>query len=122
MIKILIVDDEIDTSNALKNFLKKRNYDVLVAYNGNDALQKVKMERPHAVILDIVMPDMNGVDVLKKIKEIDKEVGVIMVTGLDDVETARECMKLGAHDYITKPFDLDYLETSLLTKIVNMLG
>lgn len=122
MVKILVVDDEKEICDTLQRFLNRRGYEVVTAYNGVDAISKVKLERPHIVLLDIVMPDINGIEVLKRIKEIDKETGVIMVTAVEDLDTARTCIKSGAYDYITKPFDPDYLEKSLLAKLVNMLG
>jgi len=120
--KILVVDDDVMVRNFLERFLSKKSYQVDTAENGNQAIEIIKKERPHLVLLDIKMPAMNGIDVLKEIKKIDPSVGVIMITALQEEEIAQEAMKLGADDYICKPFDIDYLENSVLAKIVLMTG
>jgi YesN/AraC family two-component response regulator len=119
--KILVVDDEPGVLEALYEFLTLKEYEVIKASNGKEALAKVKKERPHLVLLDIKMPEMSGMEVLKKIKEVDPSIGVIMATGFEDMETAQKAMELGAYDYITKPFNLEYLETSVLSKITLMV-
>jgi len=78
----------------------------------------VKAEKPAIVLLDVKMPGMDGLVTLKKIKEIDERIGVIMITGAEDESIANEAMKSGAYDYIIKPIDLDRLEVCLLTKIL----
>ena len=93
---------------------------MLTAPNGEEALRKVKEDRPHLILLDICMPKMDGLEVLKRVREIDQEVGVIMVTAVHEEETGRQALKLGAFDYITKPLDFQYLERSLWTKIMLM--
>ena len=74
------------------------------------------------MILDISMPGMSGIDTLKGIKEVDPRVGVIMVTAVADQEVAKKAIGLGAYDYITKPMDLNYLETVVIVKIIDLLG
>lgn len=120
--RILVVDDEETVCNALKRFLTKKGYDVTTVLSGKEAVTKVKQERPHIVLLDIRMPDMDGIETLKRIKEIDKEVGIVMITAIDEDETGRECIKLGAYDYITKPCSLDYLENVLMVKLLDFEG
>jgi len=120
MPRVLIVDDEPDSVDLLREFLAGKGYEVLTASNGEEALQKVKEERPHLILLDIRMPGMNGLEVLRQVREIDKEVGVIMVTAVNEDETGRQALELGAFDYITKPLDLKYLERSLWYKIMMM--
>jgi DNA-binding NtrC family response regulator len=122
MHKILVVDDEIEACNALKEFLDLKGYDVDTALDGPTALGKIKEDQPHIVLLDMNMPIMNGTEVLKEIKKIDPNIGVIMVTVVTDHEQAKETLKLGAYDYITKPVDLDYLETVVMVKILDFLG
>ena len=97
-------------------------YEVHTALNGESAIVRVKETRPHIVLLDMKMPVMGGIDVLKEIKKIDPRVGVIMVTAVTDVGQAKKTMELGAYDYITKPVNLDYLETALMVKIIDLLG
>jgi two-component system, NtrC family, response regulator AtoC len=120
MARILVVDDEPSAVELLTEFLTGKNHTVIGAVNGEEALRKVKEERPHLIFLDVMMPKMSGLEVLKKIREIDKEVGVIMVTAVHEEETGRQALKLGAFDFITKPIDLAYLETSLWHKLALM--
>jgi len=121
MARILIVDDEPDAVELLREFLAGKNYEVSAAANGEEALRKVKAERPHMILLDVRMPGMNGLEVLRQVRQIDQEVGVIIVTAVNEEETGREAFKLGAFDYIVKPLNLEYLERSLWTKITTML-
>jgi DNA-binding response OmpR family regulator len=120
MPRVLVVDDEPDFIELLREFLTAKGYEVIAASNGEEALRKVKEERPHLILLDVRMPKMNGLEVLKQVREIDHEVGVIMVTAVNEEETGRQALKLGAFDYITKPLDLKYLERSLWYKITTM--
>jgi len=120
--RILVVDDEEEVLNTLSKFLTLKGYDVYTAKDGLKAIEKVKEVRPHVVLLDIIMPGMSGIDTLKEIKKIDPRVGVIMATAVTDEELAKRTIQLGAYDYITKPFDLNYIETVLLVKIIEMLG
>jgi DNA-binding response OmpR family regulator len=121
MPRVLVVDDEPDAVELLQEFLTAKGYEVLAASNGEDAVRTVKEERPHLILLDVRMPKMNGLEVLKQVREIDHEVGVIMVTAVNEEETGREALKLGAFDYITKPLDFNYLERSLWYKITTMM-
>ena len=120
MARILVVDDEPSAVELLTEFLTAKNHTVIAAVNGEEALRKVKEERLHLIFLDVMMPKMSGLEVLKKIREIDKEVGVIMVTAVHEEETGRQALKLGAFDFITKPIDLAYLEKSLWHKLALM--
>lgn len=117
--KILVVDDEKPICNMLKKFLTKKGYKATYVLSGQEAITKVKKERPHIVLLDIRMPGMDGIETLKKIRKMDKKVGIIMITVIKEDATGRECMKLGCADYITKPFDLLYLEKVLTVKLLD---
>ena len=119
--RILVVDDEPDSVELLQEFLTGKGYEVVTASNGEEALRKVKEERPHLILLDVRMPGMNGLDVLRKVREFDQEVGVIMVTAVNEEDTGREALKLGAFDYIVKPLNFEYLERSLWYKVTTML-
>jgi DNA-binding response OmpR family regulator len=122
MIRILAVDDEVEVCSMVKMYLTKKGYQVFTANSGEDAIKVVKEERPHLALLDIRMPGMDGIETLRRIKEADKEIGVIMVTAVKDEEKAKEALKLGADDYITKPMDLKYLDEVLMVKIAMMMG
>jgi DNA-binding response OmpR family regulator len=121
MPRVLVVDDEPDAVELLQEFLAAKGYDVLTAADGEAALQIVRAARPHLILLDVRMPGMNGLEALRRIREIDQEAGVVMVTGVSEEETGREALALGAFDYIVKPLDLAYLEKSLWHKIATML-
>jgi two-component system response regulator AtoC len=103
---ILVVDDEVNVIESFKQLLED-DYKVLTATNGEEALEKVEKENLDIVLLDIRMPGMDGIEVLRRIEEMKENVDVIMVTAVNTMKTAIEAMKLGAYDYITKPFELD---------------
>lgn len=121
MERILVVDDEVEVCNVLEEFLTEKGFNVYTALDGPTALHKVKEVRPHVVLLDIIMPGMGGMDVLKEIKQINPTIGVIMTTAVRDHELAKKTLELGAYDYITKPVDFNYLEDVLMVMIVALL-
>lgn len=110
MRKILVVDDEHDVCDFVKNFFLDRGYQVFTALNGEEALSITKKEKPSLVLLDIKMEDMDGIATLKHLKELDKNLKVVMVTALEDKDKMDEACRLGACEYITKPLVLDNLE------------
>lgn len=118
--RVLIADDDPVTVELLQEFLVAKGYEVLTAGDGAETLQKVKKERPQVILLDILMPKLDGLEVLQQLRQIDQEVGVIMITAVSEEETARKATELGAFDYIVKPLDLPYLEQSLWYKITMM--
>ncbi len=120
ILKILTVDDEIGIDSFFYDFFTARNYEVFTASGGKEALEIVRKEKPRLVFLDINMRGMNGIETLKKIKEIDKNISVIMVTGLKDDAVKAEAMASGADDYITKPLSMEYLDKVVFLKYVNM--
>jgi DNA-binding response OmpR family regulator len=122
MERILVVDDEIHVVRLLQKYLTSKGYEVYTATDGLEAIQKVKDVRPHIVLLDILMPGMGGIDTLKEIKKINSKIAVIMVTAVIDEELAQRTLQLGADDYIVKPFDLNYIETCVLVKMIQLLG
>lgn len=105
---ILVVDDEIGARESLKMILKG-DYLVSLAKNAEEAFQQIEQQVPDIILLDILLPDQDGLKVLKKIKQALPDQLVIMITATKTVKTAVEAMKLGAYDYITKPFDVDEL-------------
>jgi len=104
MTKVLIVDDNKNMQIILQNLLADEGYEVIHSFTGKDGLKAIMEESPDLVLLDIRLPEMNGIDILQQITKLKKEILVIMITAYGDVETAVETMKLGAYDYITKPF------------------
>jgi len=120
MVRVLIVDDEPDFVELIREFVARSGYEPLLACNGPEALRKVREERPHIVLLDIRMSGMDGIEVLRKIREIDREVGVIMLTALNDSGVRRRSLRLGAFDYLVKPLDFKDLERVLLQKVGTM--
>ena len=117
--KLLTVDDEMGIDSFFYEFFTARNYEVLSAMSGKNAIEIVKKERPHVILLDIRMRGMDGIETLKKIREIDKDAVVIMVTAVKDDEMVRQALDAGADDYITKPLSLEYLEKAVLLKVTN---
>lgn len=109
-LKILVIDDDPSIRNMLAIVLKKSGFDVTCTESGKTALEKLKKETFDLVISDIKMPDISGIDLLKKIKAISPEIPVIMITAFASANDAVEAMKLGAEDYVTKPFSLDELK------------
>ena len=121
MCKILVVDDEKAICDSLKKFLIMLGHDVTAVQNGKDALEFIRNGKFDIVFLDIRMPEMDGIQVIKEIKKIDERVGIVMTTAVKEDKVALECMKLGAYDYITKPFDLNHMENVILAKLVNLI-
>jgi len=111
-VSILIIDDEVELCQNLSEMLKEgeEGYGVSIANSGKKGLAKIKEEVPDLVLLDIKMPEMDGIETLEKIKAIDKDILVIMLTAYQTVETAVKAMKLGAYDYISKPFNYEELK------------
>ena len=121
MKKLLVVDDETEICDFLKSFFEDRNYDVRTASSGEQALNAIKKELPHVVLLDVQMPGINGLAALKTIKEQFPKVKVIMVTAVETREKIEEAMRSGADNYITKPLSLEYLEKEVQEKISLLL-
>lgn len=107
---ILIVDDEEAIRESLFDVLKKRGYDVFLGSSGKETLEILKKNIIDLILLDIRLPDVDGIEILKKVKEFDNEILVIMMTAYADIQTAVTAMKSGAYHYINKPFELDELK------------
>jgi DNA-binding NtrC family response regulator len=110
--RVLIVDDEPLIVEVLSEHFKS-DFEIETAANGADALAAILRQRPDVVLLDINMPRMNGVEVLKDIKQIDDSIAVIMVTANEQVQLAAEALRSGAFGYVPKPFDFRYLDHML---------
>lgn len=107
--KILVVDDERSIRNTLKDILEFEKYEVDLADDGLIALEKVKAATYDAIFLDIKMPQMDGIEVLEKMRSEGIETPIVMISGHGNIETAVECIKKGAYDFIEKPIDLNRL-------------
>jgi putative PEP-CTERM system response regulator len=111
--KILIADDEKNMLWAMKRALKGKEYKIITASDGLEAVDNFKLYEPDLVLLDLKMPKMDGMNALKEIKNINRNIPVIMITAHGTMESAVEAMKLGALDYISKPFDIEMLKIQI---------
>jgi len=118
MAKILVLDDVLDAVILIKRILQKKGHEVFTFTEEEDALNYARSNKVDLAILDIKLKKMSGVEVLEELKKIDPAIRAIMLTGYPNMETARECMKLGANEYCVKPIDKDELEE----KVAGVLG
>lgn len=107
--KILVVDDEEDLRRLLSDGLRLEGYQVAVASSGREALALVEQEPPDLIILDLSMPEMNGIETLKRMRERGVTAKVVILTAYGTAEQVREAVALGVREFIGKPFDLDRL-------------
>ena len=117
--KILLIDDEQAQITSIKAFLKRRNYSVLTASSGTEGMKIIQEANVDLIFSDFRMPDMNGLEVVKAVKEYNPEIPVVVITAFSDTEDAVKVMKEGAFDYLSKPIDLDELEI-LIKKVVEL--
>jgi CheY-like chemotaxis protein len=115
--KVLVVDDEPEVRQVLHEFLSSRGYDVSMAPDGAVAISIVETDRPDLVLLDVAMPDMDGVETLRRIVALQPLLPVIMVTANADIGITSKLLALGAVDYVPKPFDLDYLDQAVSIQV-----
>jgi len=111
--KILIVEDNVEVTELLRRFLEHQGFQVSIVFNGQAAIEKVSSESPDLVLLDLVLPDISGKEVLKRIKEMNEEIAIIIITGHGGEDVAVDLMKAGADDYLSKPFGNNALLSSL---------
>jgi two-component system response regulator AtoC len=113
--KILVVDDEPSIRKYLQTLLEVEGFDVEAVSSGPDAIAKInKGDRPDFIILDVLMPEMSGIDTLKELLQIDRTLNVIMLSCSNEVGVVVEAIRLGAHDYLTKPFEKSELDAAML--------
>src|SRR5688572_7143926 len=116
--RILIVDDEPDVLAVLTAFFAESGrYEILTAQQGADAVMIANFHRPDAVLLDIFMPGMDGVKVLRAIRAMDSTIPVVMVTANADEKVARDTLTMGAFDYVPKPFEFDVLDRIVVAAV-----
>lgn len=114
---ILTVDDDPKNLKLIHDMLVSKGYRVVAVDSGAKALAQVKAEKPTLVLLDIMMPEMDGIEALREIKALDEDIPVAMVTAVWDESEAKKCMDLGAYEYVTKPIDFKRLEMVVLFKL-----
>lgn len=121
MIKILVVDDEKDIKEFVSEFFEEIGYKVFSTTDPFKVMPLVEKEKPDVVLLDILMPELSGKDILKEIKTKNKDTKVIMVTMVDDPKVKEECLSLGADEYVKKPFTTEYLESVVMKKVSEII-
>ena len=107
--RILVVDDETNIANSLKEILSDEGYDVSVTEDGLNALDMIQSDPPDLLLLDVWLPGMDGIEVLKTVKTYHHEIEVLVMSGHGTIDTAVKATKLGAFDFIEKPFSMDSL-------------
>lgn len=117
MKKILVVDDEREVGDILRDFFNDSGYETLVALDATSGLRLVKEQKPDLVLLDVVMPKIDGLECLRQIKKTNPDTIVIVVSGLADEQIAKEAIEAGAYDYIVKPFNFSHLRDYLLPRL-----
>ncbi len=113
--KIMIVDDEMATLLPLKRSLESEDYIVIEAYDGYEAIKKAKTEMPELIILDIMLPGMDGIETCSQLKKdvLTEKIPIIMLTAKDEVRHIVKGLEIGADDYVTKPFNLNELKARI---------
>src|SRR5947209_8811467 len=112
--RVLIVDDDGSMAKFLGSYLSRRNFDVATAATGEEAIRVFRVADPALVLLDVGMPGLSGIETLERLKQIKPDVGVIMLSGQNDPELIFRASKLGADDYISKPFEPKDLELRIV--------
>ena len=117
MSRVLVVEDSDSACDLIRDFLESKGYDVFLSRTGEDALAKVRELKPDVMLLDIVLPGIDGMEVLRRVRQFNDKIGIIMVTGINDEREAKEALKKGADNYLTKSINFDYLEMCLLVDL-----
>jgi two-component system nitrogen regulation response regulator NtrX len=118
--KILIIDDEELIRSSLKKYLERDGYNVSTAQSGEEGLEVFMAESPDIVLLDLHLPGTGGLAVLESLKKIRKDIVVIIISAHGDIETAVSTIKMGAYDFIEKPFELKTLSSSINKALVSI--
>ena len=120
--KILVVDDDLEVRMTTRDFLTSKGHDVTLAEDGVQALKLLASVKPDVVLLDVAMPEMDGMETLRRIVAGYPSLPVIMVTANADIEITSKVLQLGAADYVPKPFDLDYLDQAINIQLSSRRG
>ena len=110
---LLIIEDDPDGARSVSEAASDAGFDVTLAANGRDGLERFREHTPDVVLTDLVLPDIDGIEVLDRMQRLDREVPVIVMTAYGSVDSSVKAMRTGAYDYITKPLDLDDLQSKL---------
>ena len=110
-LRILVVDDDPHVLEMLVEYVRGKGFEVLGVADGEEALRRLPEFRPHLVLLDLFLPGLSGLETLQRIRALRRDTRVVVVSGTEDVEIARQAMVLGAVEYVTKPVDLTYLDS-----------
>lgn len=116
--KVLVVDDEAPIREVLRRYFSRKGFEVILANSGKEALEFFNQYKPHIVLLDILMPDTNGLEILAELKRILPSVKVIIISAVKNEQVFHKCLELGALDYIVKPFELWNLDARILGKLL----
>ncbi|MCK4353314.1 response regulator [candidate division WOR-3 bacterium] len=108
--KILVVEDSVEVYDLISRVVKGMGYDVKVVTTGKEAVVSVMAKKPDLILLDLGLPKINGADVLRRIKNIDKNISVIVITAYPDSDMAKDAIKQGVSDFVPKPFDINNLK------------
>src|SRR5687767_11965719 len=111
--EVMVVDDDLAMCGFLRTFLTKRGYDALTVTNADEAIRRFQHDRPMAVLLDVVLPGMDGLAALAALKQIDRDIPIIVISGQRRTSTVVQAMKLGATDFVSKPFEDGELDVLL---------
>ena len=118
-LKVCIVDDEVEFVTTLAERLELRGFEAQIATDGESALRLIEADPPQIVVLDVMMPGMSGLEVLRKIKDLNPQLPVILLTGRSDTKEGEEGMRLGAFDYLMKPLNIDQLIKKMQEAVKN---
>jgi DNA-binding NtrC family response regulator len=121
-LKILVVDDEPRIREVMLQMLETEGYETITADSGDVALELMPEFRPHLVFLDIRMPEMDGIQCLRRIKESGSDAEVIMISGFATMDMARRCLEMGAFDYIGKPLTFDHIRDVISQIAITRFG
>lgn len=115
--RVLVIDDDPDVLEFLGTFFRSLNHEVITHSTAKDGLAALVSSQPDLVLLDIMLPQKNGLELLKEIKELDRNVPVAMITAYKDAERVIEAFRLGAMDCLLKPFNLEYIKNTVLPRV-----
>lgn len=115
--RILVIDDDPDVLEFLKKFFENLGHEVIMTTESKEGLKQYVVSTPDLVLVDIMLPERDGLSVLKEMKELDKEPSIAMITAYKDAERVIEAFRLGALDCLLKPFNLDYIANTVLPRV-----